>query len=108
MLRNALSSAVVFAFVFTVNASSAFAAPPSATPTGTDPVQIADNAQGVFEPIAKVVWWIMLVGSLLFLRSSRRSSNAVGALGGLALAGIFLYNPAGAGAFMQGLANSIF
>lgn len=103
MIRNALSATVLFAFVFMVNTSAALAAA-----SGTDPVEIAKNTQNVFEPIAKVVWWIMVVTTLLFLRASRKSSSAGGMLGGLAVAGICLYNPAGLGSSMQGFANSIF
>jgi ABC-type transport system substrate-binding protein len=82
---------------------------PTATdPTAIDPTAIATNSQSIFEPIVKIVWWMMVVAALLSLGFSRRSSRAMGVLGLLALAGIVIYNPVGVGSWMSGLSNQLF
>lgn len=94
-------AAVVSVCVLLVNASAALAA-------GSDPTKIGDNAKGIVEPNAKSFWWICLVAGLLGMAASRKASRAGGIAVMLLLSGIVIYNPGGAGSFMQGVADKIF
>jgi ABC-type transport system substrate-binding protein len=103
------SAAMAKAAADAKTATDPTATDPTATdPTATDPTAIATNGQSIFEPIVKIVWWMMVVAALLSLGFSRRSSRAMGVLGLLALAGIVIYNPVGVGSWMSGLSNQLF
>lgn len=100
-MRRTLSAAVVGLVVLLVDAAGAYAADKA------DPSKIGDNVKDVFAPNAKAFWWILLVGGLLFMAGSRKAGRAVATGVLLIISGIAIYNPAGVGAMMAGLADKI-
>lgn len=93
-------AAAVTACAFSINAAAALAA-------GSDPTKIGDNAKDVVWPNAKAFWWIFLLLGVLRVVATRKRSEAGGVFIALLVAGIVIYNPAGVGSSMQGLADKI-
>ena len=101
MISKPLRIAAVAAFVFVANASVALAA------TAGDPTKVGDNVKDIVSPNAKAFWWVALVVGALGATFKRKASSA-GAIGiALLVSGIVIYNPAGVGSMMQGLADKI-
>jgi hypothetical protein len=97
--RKFLSAALVVAATFLVNTSAAMAA--------GDPTKIGENTRQLLDPNLKSFWIIGLGIGTLFLALNRKASWAGKFFGGMVLAAIVLYNPAGVVNAIQSVSNKL-
>lgn len=96
------------ALLFVANTAVALAAAKQ-TPgaAGGDPSKVGDAVKSIVSPNAKALWWVALVGGLLFMAFSRRASRAAGAAGILLVSGIAIFNPAGVATMISNVAQKV-
>ena len=109
MAHRLVSAIAVAACMLLVNTSYALAQEKAdePKPPKNDPTQIGENAKDLLQPNAKGLWWCALVIGLSCAAASGKRGRAASILGGLAIAGIVIYNPGGVGSFMRGVANEM-
>lgn len=100
MIKRFASATAVAIGALLVNSAAALAA-------SADPEKVGENVQKIVEPNAKAIWWLCLVGGLIGMAASRRASRAGGIALMLIVAGVAIYNPGGAGSFMNSIASKI-
>lgn len=101
MIRKLCLTAAMTAAALIIRVSAAFSAQSS------DPTKIGENAKNIVEPNAKSFWWILLIGGLLYMASTRKGSRAAAMGVTLLISGIAIWNPAGVTSMMQGVADKI-
>lgn len=100
MIKRFASAAAVAIGALLVNSAAAIAA-------DHDPTKIGENIKGVIEPNAKSFWWIAALGAAFAIIVARKTSRAGGAMVGLAVIGILIWNGGGVGQMMDTLAHKV-
>jgi hypothetical protein len=99
-MRRTLSATALAAFVMLVNSAAAMAA-------DHDPTKIGDNIKDVVAPNAKSFWWIAALGAAFAIIVARKTNRASGAMIGLVIIGVLIWNPLGVQEMMSSLSKKV-